>query len=136
MTGHPIVLFNETATPSTESPYDPDRGTVNEHGVAFVDAASVGRRIVKPTVRFSGGESAATIGGASQVLGGPLPVDLRGAPLRRARDPETGLYRLGLGTQSRQLEVLRDRIRPWLEKPRDELGETVNLVHPAILAAV
>lgn len=46
------------------------------------------------------------------------------------RDPDTGLYRLGLGflgMQSRQLEVLRERTRPWLEKLRDELVETVNL---------
>ena len=46
------------------------------------------------------------------------------------RDDEAGLYRLGLGflgMQSRQLEVLRERARPWLEKLRDELGETVNL---------
>jgi IclR family transcriptional regulator, acetate operon repressor len=46
------------------------------------------------------------------------------------RDPGSGLYRLGLGflgMQSRQLEVLRERTRPWLEKLRDELGETVNL---------
>lgn len=46
------------------------------------------------------------------------------------RDPESGDFRLGLGfvgMQSRQLEVLRQRARPWLEKLRDELGETVNL---------
>lgn len=46
------------------------------------------------------------------------------------RDPDTGLYRLGLGflgMQSRQLEVLRERTRPWLEKLRDDLGETINL---------
>lgn len=46
------------------------------------------------------------------------------------RDPETGLYRLGLGflgMESRQLEVLRERTRPWLEKLRDELVESVNL---------
>lgn len=46
------------------------------------------------------------------------------------RDPESGLYRLGLGflgMQSRQLELLRERTHPWLEKLRDELGETVNL---------
>ena len=29
--------------------------------------------------------------------------------------------------QSRHLEVLRERARPWLEKLRDEFGETVNL---------
>lgn len=46
------------------------------------------------------------------------------------RDPESGRYRLGLGflgMQSRQLEVLRQRARAWLEKLRDELEETVNL---------
>ncbi|WP_277670323.1 IclR family transcriptional regulator [Saccharomonospora viridis] len=46
------------------------------------------------------------------------------------RDAGTGLYRLGLGfvgMQSRHLEVLRERARPWLEKIRDEFGETVNL---------
>lgn len=46
------------------------------------------------------------------------------------RDPESGTYRLGLGflgMQSRQLEVLRERTRPWLEKLRDDLEETVNL---------
>lgn len=46
------------------------------------------------------------------------------------RDPETGLYRLGLGfigMQSRQLEVLRIHTRPWLEKLRGEFDETLNL---------
>jgi IclR family transcriptional regulator, acetate operon repressor len=46
------------------------------------------------------------------------------------RDESTGLFRLGLGfvgMQSRQLEVLRQRVRPWLEKLRDELDETTNL---------
>ncbi|CAM3042460.1 IclR family transcriptional regulator [Saccharomonospora xinjiangensis] len=46
------------------------------------------------------------------------------------RDAASGLYRLGLGfvgMQSRHLEVLRERARPWLEKLRDEFGETVNL---------
>ncbi|WP_048876611.1 IclR family transcriptional regulator [Saccharomonospora saliphila] len=46
------------------------------------------------------------------------------------RDEGTGLYRLGLGfvgMQSRQLEVLRERARPWLEKLRDEFDETANL---------
>lgn len=46
------------------------------------------------------------------------------------RDPETGDYRLGLGfvgMQSRQLEVLRQHTRPWLEKLRDDFGETLNL---------
>jgi IclR family acetate operon transcriptional repressor len=41
-----------------------------------------------------------------------------------------GLYRLGLGfvgMQSRQLEVLRQRAHPWLEKLRDDLKETTNL---------
>lgn len=46
------------------------------------------------------------------------------------RSPDTGLYRLGLGfvgMQSRQVEVLRQRARPWLEELRDAFGETVNL---------
>lgn len=46
------------------------------------------------------------------------------------RSGETGLYRLGLGfvgMQSRQVEVLRQRARPWLEELRDAFGETVNL---------
>lgn len=46
------------------------------------------------------------------------------------RDPETGMFRLGLGfvgMQSRHLEVLRERARPWLEKLRDEHDETANL---------
>lgn len=46
------------------------------------------------------------------------------------RDDDTGLYRLGLGfigMQSRHLEVLRERARPWLQKLRDEFDETVNL---------
>jgi IclR family transcriptional regulator, acetate operon repressor len=46
------------------------------------------------------------------------------------RDPGAGLYRLGLGfvgMQSRHLEMLRARAHPWLEKLRDELGETTNL---------
>jgi IclR family transcriptional regulator, acetate operon repressor len=46
------------------------------------------------------------------------------------RDAESGMYRLGLGfvgMQSRQLEVLRQRARPLLERLRDEFGETVNL---------
>lgn len=46
------------------------------------------------------------------------------------RDPESGDYRLGLGfvgMQSRQLEVLRQRAHPWLEKLRDQFEETVNL---------
>lgn len=46
------------------------------------------------------------------------------------RDPDEGSYRLGLGflgMQSRQLELLRERTRPRLERLRDELGETVNL---------
>jgi IclR family transcriptional regulator, acetate operon repressor len=46
------------------------------------------------------------------------------------RDPDSGRYTLGLGfvgMQSRQLEVLRQRTRPWLEKLRDEHTETVNL---------
>lgn len=46
------------------------------------------------------------------------------------RDPDAGTYRLGLGfvgMQSRQLEVLRQRARPWLERLRDRFEETVNL---------
>ncbi|WP_425440494.1 IclR family transcriptional regulator [Prauserella shujinwangii] len=46
------------------------------------------------------------------------------------RDEHTGLYRLGLGfvgMQSRHLEVLRERARPWLENLRDEFEETTNL---------
>jgi IclR family transcriptional regulator, acetate operon repressor len=46
------------------------------------------------------------------------------------RDADSGLYRLGLGfvgMQSRHLEMLRARAHPWLEKLRDELGETTNL---------
>jgi IclR family acetate operon transcriptional repressor len=42
----------------------------------------------------------------------------------------SGRYRLGLGfvgMQSRDLEVLQDRARPWLERLRDETGETTNL---------
>lgn len=46
------------------------------------------------------------------------------------RDPETGYFRLGIGfigMQSRPLEVLQERARPWLESLRDEHGETANL---------
>lgn len=46
------------------------------------------------------------------------------------REQKSGLYRLGLGfvtMQSRQVEVLRQRTRPWLEALRDRLGETINL---------
>lgn len=46
------------------------------------------------------------------------------------RDPDSALYRLGLGfagMQSRQLEVLRHHSRPWMAKLRDEFGETINL---------
>jgi IclR family acetate operon transcriptional repressor len=46
------------------------------------------------------------------------------------RDAESGLYQLGLGfvgMQSRHLEMLRARAHPWLEKLRDDLGETTNL---------
>lgn len=41
-----------------------------------------------------------------------------------------GLYVLGLGfvgMQSRDLDVLKERARPWLERLRDETGETTNL---------
>jgi IclR family acetate operon transcriptional repressor len=43
---------------------------------------------------------------------------------------KNGRYRLGLGfvgMQSRELDVLHDRARPWLERLRDETGETTNL---------
>jgi IclR family acetate operon transcriptional repressor len=46
------------------------------------------------------------------------------------RDEETGLCRLGLGflgMQSRHLELLRESARPWLERLRDDFGETSNL---------
>lgn len=46
------------------------------------------------------------------------------------RTEDTGLYRLGLGfvgMQSRHLEVLRERARPWLERLRDEFDETTHL---------
>lgn len=42
----------------------------------------------------------------------------------------TGDFRLGLGflgMQSRQLEMLRQRARPMLERLRDTCGETINL---------
>lgn len=45
------------------------------------------------------------------------------------RDPD-GRYRLGLGfvgMQSRDLDVLKERARPWLETLRDDTGETSNL---------
>jgi IclR family transcriptional regulator, acetate operon repressor len=45
-------------------------------------------------------------------------------------DQKLALYRLGLGfvtMQSRQVEVLRQRLLPWLESLRDQLGETLNL---------
>ncbi len=41
-----------------------------------------------------------------------------------------GRYRLGLGfvgMQSRDLDVLKERARPWLERLRDDTGETTNL---------
>ncbi|SDU63532.1 IclR family transcriptional regulator [Jiangella alkaliphila] len=41
-----------------------------------------------------------------------------------------GLYVLGLGfvgMQSRDLDVLKERARPWLERLRDDTGETTNL---------
>jgi IclR family acetate operon transcriptional repressor len=46
------------------------------------------------------------------------------------RDTESGLFRIGLGflgMQSRHLEVLRERVRPSLERLRDTLDETTNL---------
>ncbi|RIQ22845.1 IclR family transcriptional regulator [Jiangella rhizosphaerae] len=42
----------------------------------------------------------------------------------------SGRYGLGLGfvgMQSRDLDVLKERARPWLERVRDETGETTNL---------
>jgi IclR family acetate operon transcriptional repressor len=45
------------------------------------------------------------------------------------RDAGGATFRLGLGfigMQSRQLEVLRQRVRPWLERLRDQFGETLN----------
>lgn len=46
------------------------------------------------------------------------------------RDQNSGQYRLGVGfvgMQSRNVEVLRSRAKPWLEKLRDEIEETANL---------
>lgn len=46
------------------------------------------------------------------------------------RDPDTAAFRLGLGflgLESRGLEALRERVRPWLQKLRDELKETTSL---------
>ena len=46
------------------------------------------------------------------------------------RNLDSGLYTLGLGfvgMQSRQLEILRQRTRPVLERLRDQLQETINL---------
>lgn len=46
------------------------------------------------------------------------------------RDPLTGDYRLGPGIvplQAQRLEQLVQRARPYLERLRDELGETINL---------
>ena len=46
------------------------------------------------------------------------------------RDTDSGLFRIGLGflgMQSRHLEVLRERVRPSLERLRDTLDETTNL---------
>ena len=46
------------------------------------------------------------------------------------RDEELGIFRIGsgfVGMQSRRLEFLRERTRPWLEKLRDDLGESANL---------
>ncbi|MDX2973353.1 IclR family transcriptional regulator [Kribbella solani] len=46
------------------------------------------------------------------------------------RDTDSGLFRIGLGflgMQSRHTEVLRERVRPSLERLRDDLDETTNL---------
>jgi IclR family transcriptional regulator, acetate operon repressor len=46
------------------------------------------------------------------------------------RDGDSGLFRIGLGflgMQSRHLEVLRERVRPSLERLRNTLDETTNL---------
>lgn len=46
------------------------------------------------------------------------------------RDEDGNAYRLGLGfvgMQSRNLEILRGRVRPLLEHLREEFGETANL---------
>lgn len=46
------------------------------------------------------------------------------------RDPATAAFRVGpgfVGMQSSGLEVLRERVRPWLQKLRDELKETTSL---------
>lgn len=46
------------------------------------------------------------------------------------RDPASGDYRLGLAflpMQSRDLDFLKERARPYLERLRDRFGETVNL---------
>ncbi len=46
------------------------------------------------------------------------------------RNPETGLFQLGLGfvgMQSQHVEVLRERSRPLLEQLRDEHDESTNL---------
>lgn len=46
------------------------------------------------------------------------------------RNPDTGLFQLGLGfvgMQSQHLEVLRERARPLLERLRDEHDESANL---------
>ncbi len=59
----------------------------------------------------------------------PLPLDPREAPVRRTRRTRAR-YRLGLGfvgMQSRDLDVLKERARPWLERLRDDTGETANL---------
>jgi DNA-binding IclR family transcriptional regulator len=46
------------------------------------------------------------------------------------RGEDGGVYRLGLGfvgMQSRNLEILRERVRPLLNHLREEFGETANL---------
>lgn len=46
------------------------------------------------------------------------------------REQKSGRYRLGLGfvgMQSRDVNVLKERARPFLEQLRDETGETANL---------
>ncbi len=46
------------------------------------------------------------------------------------RDPQSGTYRLGVwivGMRFQQFDVLTQRSQAWIDRLRDELGETVNL---------